>query len=172
MQIHVLEIVRTIVGCILQQWIHIQEYMETRFGDGNALDLLQHDRHDQLLFDDATFSRSRHYFWAISALEAFEASIADTVEQWDILRIGFAEPFVRWCEEHPGEYRTTRPGMSCMPFDPQDLVNHIQRLGEGISLTAQDFKTLRLKIEGLRASVGTKSHAAKFEADANPDIAV
>lgn len=146
--------------------------MENRFGDGNALDLLQHDKHDQLLFDDATFSRSRQYFWAISALEAFEATIADTVEQWDIMRDRFAEPFVRWCEEHPGEYRTTRPGMSCMPFDPQDVVKCIQRYSEAISETGQYFKALRLKTESLRTSVRTKTHAAKFGANANSNIAV
>ncbi|KAG5301356.1 hypothetical protein I7I48_01338 [Histoplasma ohiense] len=41
------------------------------------------DEHDNLLFDDNTFSRSRCYFWVIDSLEAFKERIADAKKQWE-----------------------------------------------------------------------------------------
>lgn len=41
------------------------------------------DEHDNLLFDDDTFSRSRCYFWVIDSLETFKERIADAKKQWE-----------------------------------------------------------------------------------------
>ena len=39
--------------------------------------------HDNLFFDDETFSRSRRYFWAIDCLSEFDVSISDNINQWN-----------------------------------------------------------------------------------------
>lgn len=44
---------------------------------------MQPAEHDNLLFDDGAFSRSRRYFWAIDCLSEFEASISDNIHQWE-----------------------------------------------------------------------------------------
>ncbi|KAF3481477.1 uncharacterized protein GIQ15_04236 [Arthroderma uncinatum] len=44
---------------------------------------LDADKHDRLLFDDNTFSRSRLYFWAVDILETFQECIQDSLLQWD-----------------------------------------------------------------------------------------
>ena len=42
--------------------------------------------HDNLLFDDGAFSRSRRYFWAIDCLSEFELSITDNIVQWELYK--------------------------------------------------------------------------------------
>ena len=44
------------------------------------------NEHDNLLFDDGAFSRSRRYFWAIDCLSEFEASISDNITQWELYK--------------------------------------------------------------------------------------
>jgi hypothetical protein len=44
-----------------------------------------------LLYDDASFRRSRFYFWATGCLTLFEQSIADTLLRFDTFRKGTVE---------------------------------------------------------------------------------
>ncbi|KAL1964567.1 hypothetical protein VTN77DRAFT_6864 [Rasamsonia byssochlamydoides] len=44
--------------------------------------ILDPEKHDALLFDDNTFSRSRKYFWVVDSLELFKTQIADTLREW------------------------------------------------------------------------------------------
>jgi hypothetical protein len=165
MQIHILDIVGNIMSRIGQQWCEITDYMETRFGEKNAFHLLHHEELDQLLFDDATFSRSRQYFWAISAFEEFATTLTDTVEAWVMLREKVIDPFLRWREENPDHYRVTRPGMGCSPLDPKDAIKLIESECEMMNDMATDFKASRLRIEGLRTAVRFSPHLAMLEAD-------
>jgi hypothetical protein len=47
---------------------------------------LDADKFVHLLYDDATFRRSRFYFWAIACLTSFEQSIADTLSELAVFR--------------------------------------------------------------------------------------
>jgi len=165
MQIHILDIVGNIINRIGQQWCKIVDYMGKRFGENNAFHLLHHEEHDQLLFDDATFSRSRQYFWAISAFEEFATTLTDTVEAWVKLRKEVIDPFVRWREENPGHYRVTRPGMGCSPLDPKDMIKRIESDCEMMTDMATYFKASRLRIEGLRIAVRFSPHIRILAAD-------
>ncbi|KAM5369088.1 hypothetical protein ACJZ2D_009183 [Fusarium nematophilum] len=48
--------------------------------------ILDPRQHDDLLFDDDTFSRSRQYFWVVNSLESFKTLIDDAVEEWTRLQ--------------------------------------------------------------------------------------
>lgn len=169
MQIHILDIVGNIITRIGQQWHEITDYMGKRFGENNAFHLLHHEEHDQLLFDDATFSRSRQYFWAISAFEEFATTLTDTVEAWEKLREEVIDPFLRWREENPDHYQVTRPGMGCSPLDPKDMIKCIESECEMMTDLATDFKASRLRIEGLRTAVRFSPHRKILEADTDYD---
>ncbi|KAK2836977.1 hypothetical protein FQN49_006531 [Arthroderma sp. PD_2] len=52
---------------------------------------LDAEKHDRLLFDDNTFSRSRLYFWAVDILETFQESIQDSTLQWKYWWSGWEE---------------------------------------------------------------------------------
>lgn len=51
--------------------------------------------HENLLVDDEVFSRSRKYFWFLSSLAVFRASLEDNINQWETSRVtwerGFAD---------------------------------------------------------------------------------
>ena len=47
---------------------------------------MQPNEHDNLLFDDGAFSRSRRYFWAIDCLSEFDVSISDNITQWELYK--------------------------------------------------------------------------------------
>lgn len=165
MQIHILDIVGNIMTRFGRQWGDIENYMENRFGERNSFHLLHHEEHEQLLFDDATFSRSRQYFWAISAFEEFAVTLADTVEAWNHLREKAIDPFVRWCEKNPDHYQVMRPGMGCSPLNPKAMINRIEYECEMMTELAAVFKASRLRIEGLRTAVRFSPHLKILETD-------
>ncbi|SPO02002.1 uncharacterized protein DNG_04675 [Cephalotrichum gorgonifer] len=69
--------------------------MEDLLDEGDAI--LNPQKHDDLLFDDSTFSRSRRYFWAADSLDTFLASISDTLNQWNMWWEAW-EPIIRNAE--------------------------------------------------------------------------
>ena len=64
-------------------WEEIAVIMAQVLRLGNGDDALDPDKHDSLLFDDHTFSRSRRYFWAVDMLETFMAEIKGALAQWE-----------------------------------------------------------------------------------------
>ena len=67
---------------IRERWTEFQSYFDYILDCGDSL--MQPSEHDNLLFDDGAFSRSRRYFWAIDCLSEFDASISDNITQWDL----------------------------------------------------------------------------------------
>ncbi|KAK2803091.1 hypothetical protein FQN51_003835 [Onygenales sp. PD_10] len=62
-------------------WEKVASHYVCLLNDQDAI--FDPQRHDHLLFDDDTFSRSRLYFWAIDSLEVFKDRVADAVKQWE-----------------------------------------------------------------------------------------
>lgn len=61
-------------------WGAVGEHFEVILGSDNTI--LTPHKHDELLFDDDVFSRSRRYSWAADSLEIFLAQIEDAVNEW------------------------------------------------------------------------------------------
>ena len=59
-------------------WSDIAQYFDELLDEAGGL--LSPKDHDQLLFDDLTFERSRRYFWAIDALSTFIERIQEVLE--------------------------------------------------------------------------------------------
>ncbi|KAL6720536.1 hypothetical protein ACLMJK_002460 [Lecanora helva] len=66
---------------ITQRWADFLSYFDYILDGGDSL--MKPAEHDNLLFDDGAFSRSRKYFWAIDCLSEFEISITDNIVQWE-----------------------------------------------------------------------------------------
>ena len=66
---------------ISQRWADFQSYFDYILDGGDSL--MKPNEHDNLLFDDGAFSRSRRYFWAIDCLSEFEINISDNLTQWE-----------------------------------------------------------------------------------------
>lgn len=60
-------------------WREVLDYFDNLVSERDTF--LQPDRHDSLLSDDETFSRSKKYFWAITTLKELDLSISDNLLQ-------------------------------------------------------------------------------------------
>ncbi|KAI4288182.1 MAG: hypothetical protein L6R35_002557 [Caloplaca aegaea] len=69
---------------ICERWTDFQSFFDYILDDGDSL--MQPADHDNLLFDDGSFSRSRRYFWAINCLSEFENAITDNITQWELYK--------------------------------------------------------------------------------------
>ncbi|KAL8648668.1 MAG: hypothetical protein Q9210_004849 [Variospora velana] len=69
---------------ISERWTDFQSFFDYILDDGDSL--MQPADHDNLLFDDGSFSRSRRYFWAINCLSEFETAITDNIAQWELYK--------------------------------------------------------------------------------------
>ena len=69
---------------ITARWADFLSYFDFVLDGGDAL--MKPTEHDNLLFDDGAFSRSRKYFWAIDCLSEFELSISDNITQWELYK--------------------------------------------------------------------------------------
>ncbi|KAF7507827.1 hypothetical protein GJ744_009991 [Endocarpon pusillum] len=77
---------------ISDRWAEFQSFFDFILDHGDSL--MQPSEHDNLLFDDGSFSRSRRYFWVIDCLSEFELSITDNIVQWEMYRDARIKPFV------------------------------------------------------------------------------
>ncbi|KAL8727709.1 MAG: hypothetical protein Q9166_005882 [cf. Caloplaca sp. 2 TL-2023] len=69
---------------ISERWADFQSFFDYILDSGDSL--MQPTEHDNLLFDDGSFSRSRRYFWAIDCLSDFENAITDNINQWELYK--------------------------------------------------------------------------------------
>ncbi len=69
---------------ITQRWADFLSYFDYILDGGDSL--MKPAEHDNLLFDDAAFGRSRKYFWAIDCLTEFDLSITDNIVQWELYK--------------------------------------------------------------------------------------
>lgn len=74
------------------RWTEFQSFFDFILDGGDAL--MKPADHDNLLFDDGAFSRSRRYFWAIDCLSEFELCISDDIVQWELYKKARIEPFL------------------------------------------------------------------------------
>ena len=64
---------------IYSRWSDLLGYFDHIISEKHAF--LDPERHDNLLSDDETFSRSKKYFWAITTLKELDLSITDNLSQ-------------------------------------------------------------------------------------------
>lgn len=69
---------------ITQRWADFLSYFDYILDGGDSL--MKPAEHDNLLFDDAAFGRSRTYFWAIDCLTEFDLCITDNIVQWELYK--------------------------------------------------------------------------------------
>ncbi|MCJ1310262.1 hypothetical protein MMC25_003924 [Agyrium rufum] len=78
---------------ISDRWLDFQVFFDHILDSGDSL--MRPAEHDNLLFDDGSFSRSRKYFWAINCLSTFEEHISDNIEQWELFIVARVAPLIQ-----------------------------------------------------------------------------
>jgi len=81
---------------ITARWAEFLSYFDYILDGGDSL--MKPAEHDNLLFDDGAFSRSRRYFWAIDCLSEFELSITDNITQWELYKAARVPPITELSE--------------------------------------------------------------------------
>lgn len=72
------------LGKISERWAEFHSFFDFILDGSDSL--MNPSDHDNLLFDDGAFSRSRRYFWAIDCLSEFDLSISDNINQWELFK--------------------------------------------------------------------------------------
>ena len=73
-------------------WREILDYFDSLVSERDTF--LNPERHDSLLSDDETFSRSKKYFWAITTLKELDLSLSDNLLQIRRLLDAMAPTFI------------------------------------------------------------------------------
>ena len=155
---------------ISERWAGFQAYFDYMLDSGNSL--MHPSDHDNLLFDDGSFSRSRKYFWAIDCLSEFEASITDNLAQWEQYRAARIDPIAHSLPQMDrrllvGVERQYRILQNQRETFRQKVVTikalrdavRLKSLLRGVKLTCRSFSTQALssKVGPLRDSVKTSN---------------
>ena len=77
---------------VSSRWAEFQSFFEFILDGGDSL--MKPTEHDNLLFDDGAFSRSRRYFWAIDCLSEFDVVVSDNIVQWELYRAARIQPLL------------------------------------------------------------------------------
>jgi len=85
-QLQVLSNSNEALRCVIDDTTEIVDHIGCLLDIGDEV-LLDPGRHDELLFDDEAFSRSRTYWWTLNMLTAIQQSLTETLavhqEMWD-----------------------------------------------------------------------------------------
>lgn len=146
MQWCVLNILSRIYDGIANDWATMHDHMNRMLDDGDVL--FYPEKHDDLLFDDEIYSRSRRYFWAINALEKFERTLTDTIEQWKNYRTACIDPIM---DELYLKFDESKE--SYMVKGPNALILLIESSVEELDMICQQFNNMRTRTEKLRGAV-------------------
>lgn len=99
MQVAMLVLVGYALRTAAAEWQQMASYFDTLVGE-NLLNqagstLLSPEKHDLLLFEDESFSRSRKYFWIVEAATTFMEKITDSLYAWERYRAQEVDPYLR-----------------------------------------------------------------------------
>lgn len=95
-----------------------------------------------LMYDDATFSRSRLYFWAIGTLSEFEKALAQYISQLELFHRANVAPILREASNPTSSWTRTRE----LDKDFQEHVGELRQI-------RQSFKTKLIRVQGLQDAV-------------------
>lgn len=123
---------------ISARWADFQSFFEYILDGGDSL--MQPTEHDNLLFDDGAFSRSRRYFWAIDCLSEFAATISDNISQWELYKTARILPLLA---------KESLPELDVVQF------RHVERECKILQNQREFFSQKLASTKALRDAVGT-----------------
>jgi len=118
---------------ITRRWEQIACYLEGLLAEKNGL--LDPEYHDSLLTDDATFTRSKKYFWAIEFLIEAETSILDNINQ--------AKRFVELLNSNPPCGEVARRMFVVRMKKHNSAIQKLEGLRKGFAKKQDEAKALR-----------------------------
>lgn len=118
---------------VIGRWEQIACYMEGLLAEKNGL--LDPEYHDSLLTDDAKFTRSKKYFWAIEFLIEAETSVLDNINQ--------ARRFVELMNSNPPSEEVARRIFVMRLRKHNTAIQKLDSLRKGFVKKQEEAKALR-----------------------------
>ncbi|KAF4624320.1 hypothetical protein G7Y89_g13854 [Cudoniella acicularis] len=128
--------VSCIIGFVLDairlRWLDLAESMDDLFAE-EEISFGQPNEYVHLLYDDATFSRSKLYFWAVSCLTAFETSISNNIKHFQYYADAQIVPAVRDLRARDHEklvkfYRTYKKNLDELAEVQERFEGHLRNI--------------------------------------------
>jgi hypothetical protein len=146
-------------------WEQVARHLTELLSDDDDA-VLHPERHDQLLFDDSTFSRSRRYFWAADIMDTFQDAIENLLNQWEYWREAW-EPRLRLLENiqtnRLKERESDEDGKPHPDYKVSSLENYLRLITFEVDRIKQikaDLNKLATKTKTLREGVSAFSLCA------------
>ena len=115
------------------EWQKMAFYFDSLLGSSPINDedstFLSPPKHDRLLFEDESFSRSRKYFWVIDALTRFMDEIEETQDVWKRYRVHEVDPFLDtgdW-KDLPRQLEKAKDEVAKLEVVRRRLEKHLER---------------------------------------------
>jgi SpoVK/Ycf46/Vps4 family AAA+-type ATPase len=118
---------------VIGRWEQISCYMESLLAEKNGL--LDPEYHDSLLTDDAKFTRSKKYFWAIEFFIEAETSVLDNINQ--------ARRFVELMNSNPPSEEVARRIFVMRLRKHNTAIQKLDSLRKGFVKKQEEAKALR-----------------------------
>lgn len=128
------------------RWRRLDKYIASLLVE----DFMDSTAYSKLLFDDASFSRSRLYFWVLGCLSEFDPVIDDNIRQCKLYRIARIEPLRDYIEDI--ELRLKSPVATTLSYGQQDLKRLVE-LDKKASAIGQSLEDLRSEFSAKQARV-------------------
>lgn len=125
---------------IVDRWRTLVEYI----GSLLVEDFTDPTAYSELLFDDASFSKSRLYFWILGCLDEFDTLVEDNIKQWRLYEMARVRPMLDRTTQNKAFDASSRP----LFFDKRDM-NRLQELTHEANQVVND-------LEGIRAQFSAK----------------
>ncbi len=133
---------------VVKRWTDLDTYISGLLAE----DFIDSENFIELLFDDESFSRSKLYFWLISCLNEFDASIGDNIKQWELFRLARLNPYL------PSDAKLQRDGSGKPPASSSDQTGHTMgpEIMAEIEVLDKQAEDLRESLENLRSGFQNK----------------
>ena len=139
-----LESVKSCVEKILERWEDIWAELNTVFERSQETSFMRPDEYAHLLYDEASFPRSRFYFWAIGCLSTFEDNIVTNLRTLQSFRQRFRDgPIFK--DLQGNKITSEKIGDQILKVDNrlQELSEKLQNVAERMGKRLADVRALR-----------------------------
>jgi hypothetical protein len=152
--VYILVVIREGLQQAANAWEVMRDHFRMILDDQNTM--MDPRKHDELLFDDDSFSRSRLYFWAVDSLEIFIAQIEDAINQWEDFWAAREKMIVTFYKVTYHRMFDTEIGSE---VDWQEFKSHVRQVEDQINRLKDyqaQFKGFQAKTLALREGVSDR----------------
>lgn len=140
-----LESITYCVQKIYENWERVWEELNSVFEESQETSFMDPDNYSHLLYDEASFPRSRFYFWAIGCLSSFEEDITVNLRSIKAFRERYKDgSYYHLHFDEPKELsKPDRDRVDELDARLQDISDHLENVADRLRNRLADTQALR-----------------------------